>query len=343
MTTNRSEFREYMDAQQQLPPDCTLGFIAWFSVEEAPYDGAAMAKDFDRLGLNTAYLPRPVRPDNAFEKASKTIEGEKYTVHDGKGAPLTAEILIREVSRDAQIVRQLIREVKDSAGRRLLYQPVGELVFYKPAARAGKVDPTSARVRATLVADPAVVSASERPLLEQYVQKFDDAYRRFRDFHDSQKVRGILRSYLLYLNAVQMKPGVYFVHSSRRDELERLQEFANNLQEFNGDHTASMMLLPLADLPHLRTEVVNVFQREAEKDLATVVAEIAKIRSTRQKVSAEAWMKIKAEYDRVLKKATEYSRTLQISQDRTAGAAELALDQLMELQRQIVTSGLAAS
>lgn len=342
MTANRSEFREYMDAQQQLPPDCTLGFIAWFSVEEAPYDGAAMTKDFDRLNLNTALLPKPLRPDNAFEKASMAIDGQKYSVSDGK-ANHTAEILIREVTRDTQIVRQLIREVKDSAGRRLLYQPVGELVFYKPQTKGGKVDPASARVRATLVGDPTVVSASERPLLEAYIQKFDDAYRRYRDFHDSQKVRGILRNYLLYLNAVQMKPGVYFVHSSRRDELERLQEFANNLQEFNGDHTASMMLLPLADLPHLRTEVVNVFQREAEKDLATVVAEIAKIRSTRQKISAEAWMKIRAEYDRVMKKATEYSRTLQISQDRTAGAAELALDQLMELQRAIVNSGLAAS
>lgn len=33
-----------------------------------------------------------------------------------------------------------------------------------------------------------------------------------------------------------------------------------------------------------------------------------------------------------MRKASEYSRTLQIGQDRTAGAAELAVDALMALQ-----------
>jgi hypothetical protein len=313
--------RAYIEANGNLPPDCVLGYIAWFSVNDAAYDAERLIKDFDRLQLNSTMLPAPLRADDAFEKASKEIDKFKYAIVGGS----TAEILIREVSRDARTIqRHMIREVKDSAGKRLLYEKVGELTFYRGRVVGGVVDQSSTRARATL--DPAL-SPSERDILTPVVSQFTEAYHRYRDFHDGQKVRGILRNYLVYLNAVQMKPSVYFVHSSRADELERLKAFADGLG------TASLMLLPQADLPRLRQDVIDAFQEEAEKDLQQVVVDIQKLRSSRSgDIRPTAFAKIKEDYDRVMRKASEYSRTLQIGQDRTAGAAELAVDALMALQ-----------
>jgi hypothetical protein len=313
-----TSLRAFMDSQGQLPAECTLGYITWFGVEDAPYDAAHLIAEFDRLGLNKALLPPPLRPDDAFEKASKEIDKFKYDVIGGS----TATIMIREVSRDSrQIVRQLTREIKNSSNKVLDYAKVGELVFYKAQARNGVVDMSTARYRATLNSN---LSPSERDVLTGVVSLFDAAYVRYRDFHDGQKIRGILRNYLLHLNGVQMKPSVYFVHAERVAELKRLQEFANGLK------TTSLLLLPQPDLQELREEVVDVFQKESAKELAAVVAEIQKVREG--KVTPAAYLRIREEYDRVMAKATEYSRTLQISQDTTSGAAEVALMQLMQLQ-----------
>ena len=134
----KTDMRAYIEANGHLPPDCVLGYIAWFSVNDAAYDADQLVKDFDRLQLNSALLPAPLRTDDAFEKASKEIDKFKYAVVGDR----TAEILIREVARDTRtITRHMIREVKDSAGRRLLYEKVGELVFYKGATRGGIVRP----------------------------------------------------------------------------------------------------------------------------------------------------------------------------------------------------------
>ena len=317
----KTDMRAYIEANGNLPPDCVLGYIAWFSVNDAAYDAEQLVKDFDQLQLNSSLLPAPLRTDDAFEKASKEIDKFKYAIVGGN----TAEILIREVARDTRtITRHMIREVKDSAGRRLLYEKVGELVFYKGATRGGIVDQSSARCRAAL--DPSL-SPSEHDILTPVVRQFTEAYHRFRDFHDGQKIRGILRNYLVYLNAVQMKPSVYFVHSSRSDELERLKAFADGLG------TASLMLLPQADLPRLRQDVIDAFQEEAVKDLQQVIVDITKLRASRSgDIRYEAFTKIKKDYDRVMRKASEYSRTLQIDQDKTAGAAELAVDAIMAFQ-----------
>lgn len=325
--TKKTEFRTYIDSNGSLPADCVLGNIVWFTVEDANYDAERLVKDFDRLSLNPEMLPHRLNPADAFEKATKKVEGFKYEVVGGN----TAEILIREAGRDAStITRHMIREIKDSRGVRLLYEPVGEFVFYKPVQRGGVVDFTSARVRSSLGSS---LSPSERDVLTPLVATFEAHYSSYRDFHDGQKIRGVLRNYLIYLNSVQLKPSVYFCHRTRSDELERLKEFADGLG------TCSLMLLPQADLPRLRQDIIDAFQVEAEKELTNVIADIAKLRATRSKgIKFEAYQKIKADYDRVMRKASEYSRTLAIGQDKTAGAAELAIESLVALKLDVVTS-----
>lgn len=327
----QTEFRRYIEENEQLPPDCVLGHIAWFTVEDALYDAAELEQRFAAHGLDPGLLPPQINPTDAYEKASKSVSGFRYEVAGGN----TAEIMVREVARTgSQIVRNLTREVKDAKGRNLLYDKVGELVFYKAVTRRGNgpggrtVDPASVRCRASLEPN---LHDSEKVVLDTVVHQFQTAYDRHCRYHDGQKLRAVMRAYLAHLNAVQMKPSVYFVHATRAAELASLRTFAAEYDSL------SLTTLPLADLPSLREDVTDAFQAEAEKELGLVVAEITKLRTERKKISPAAYAKVREQYDQVLIKANEYSRLLHVSQDRTAGAAETASAALLTLQRDFMT------
>ena len=63
-----------------------------------------------------------------------------------------AEVLVHEAARDSEIIhRQISRKVRDAKQREVRYEKVGELVFYKPQTKGGRVVPGSSRVRAQLV------------------------------------------------------------------------------------------------------------------------------------------------------------------------------------------------
>lgn len=327
-----SDFRQYMDDNAALPPDCMLGYIVWYGIEMAPYDATVMEADFMRLGLNPQFLPGRINPADAFEKATMEVHGLKYDLPGG----LTAEILVRELPRTKfSIERKLIREIKDARHRRLSHEEVGEFVFYRPKQVNGVVDYGSERVGSRLSAN---VDLNERGQLVSAVAKFDAAYAQFSKFHDGQRVRKIVRDYLLYLNSILMKSSVYFVHSSRAAELEALQQFINGL---NPGSKTSMALLPLPDIETMRVEVTEAFEREAEKNFVELVTEVQKLRTTRRgPIKKEALAKINARYGEVIAQAGEHARRLQVSQDRTGAAAELALQAIYDLQADVAQAEL---
>lgn len=333
MTATETDFKRYLDENKALPDTCTLGNLVWYSAEDAPtYDVDFIEKEFDRLQLNPALLPQRIKALNAYEKATKSIEGSKYTMPGASGE--IAEILVREVRRtDEVVVRQFTREVRDRSGRKvtLAYDKVAEMVFYRPVNRDGVVVAGSERLRTTILNE--VPDGPEKAILDRLLRQVTDSFVQYRDYYDGAKIRYIMRDYVRYLNGIMLKSGIYFVHSSRTEELKRLQEFVRSLD------TASMTTLPLPDITDMREEIVEAFQIEAEKDLTEVCKQIQKLRDTRKLgVSMSAYLKVKEEYNQVMRKASEYSRTLQVSQARTAGAAETTLDMLMALELDIRTS-----
>lgn len=335
----KSEFRTYIDTFGELPPDVLLGYMTYYSVADGEYDKTQMASEFARLGLSPAFLPADINPADAFEKATKALDNTRYTLNPPSGnQDHYAVILMREAARDkTKIVRKAIREIRDSKNSVLQYDEVAEFIFYKPVTRAGKVDYTSWRVRPTRTAMP--VSAEEDKAFDSLIQTFKDQFDRHLKYHDGQKIRTLLREYLVYLNAILMRPtgGIYFVHNTRSPEVLALQEFCTTL----GVTRTALTLVPLPDLPTLRTEVVDVFQQEAFNDLMNIKATIDKLRAARTgPISPAAYLKIKEDYDAVLTKATEYSRVLDVVQDTTSSAAMVALQAITDLGAE-VAAGLS--
>jgi len=332
----KSEFRKYVDQAQELPDDVVLGNIVWHTVNDGAYSLTDIEKAFDDLGLNPSFVPRPTTEFNAFEKAcTLALRATKpYELARGKvdGQMVTTEVgeimAIRESHKDSeQVIRQVVREVRDHQKKRLRYEVVAELILMRAVADSnGKVRRGSHRLRATVLVDN--LHRNEKAQVESVIDRWEAEFNRLYEFLDGDKVRAVVRNYLGYLNAVMMKDGVYFVHKNREDELLRLQTFVGTTLA-NG---CAISMFPIPELKRLREEVVEAYQDEAVKELNEVVAAISKVRSTRQSITPAALAKLTEQYQNVMRKANEYTRTLRCTQDRTAGAAEVALESLDALR-----------
>lgn len=326
----RSDFKKYIDDNNALPADCLLGNITMSTISDGEFEGAKIASEFARLNLNEKFLPRGINPLDAWEKATKQIALRQYQITVGSKV-YTAKILIRDVRRDAeQVIRHIVREVVDERQNKLLYGEVAQMVFYKAVSRNGVLVPDSHATRETITPE---VTESERTIIEALLDEVRVAYYRYANFYDAQRVRSILRNYLLWLNAVQMKDGVYFVHSTRADELARLSEF------INGWPGSVMLVIPILNIDSMRHQVIDTFQEEASKGFLGLLDEIKHVKATRiNGVTQAAMDKLSAQYKQVMDKAHEYGRVLDVSQDVTAAAAELARDALIDLAAEVITS-----
>ena len=320
--------REYLNGISELPEDILLGRIVMFTVTDEPLLHSDVERWFTELKLNPSYLPAQNRAVDAFKKATTDVDKTEYDLpHDQK-----AILLTRPVTADNEmVVRFIVREKRDSRRRKLGHDKAIEAVFYKGSKIGGVVQKGSERIRLTRVNDALDPSGSEIAEVQKAIDLIQDRYDHYYKYLDGQKVRGMIRNYLKYLNAIEIKGGVYFIHKNRTDELMRLRELVNRCG--GGCH---MDQIPLVDLDNERKIIVEAFQREAEEELDTLVREIAFVRQTRKNVTPEAYAKLKGKYELVMGQAMEYQRTLGLSQSRTSAAAELALDSLVELQRDLL-------
>lgn len=330
----KSEFRKYIDQAQELPSDVVLGNIVWHTVNDGAYPLDVIEKAFDDLGLNPAFVPNPTTEFNAFEKACTNAvrSARAYSLPQEQ----TGEIMaIRESYKDdQQVIRHVVREVRDAKHKRLRYETVAKLILFRAQPGTdGKIIRGSHRLRAEI--DSSVLLRGEKEQIEAVIAKWTEEFDRLYNFIDGDKARAIVRDYLGFLNAVMMKQGVYFVHVNREDELTKLRTFVDTALG-NG---CKVELFPIPELKRLRESVIDAFQDEAVKELNEVVQAINKVRATRATITGPALAKLTDQYQGVMRKANEYTRTLRCTQDRTAGAAEVALESLnalrADMQRQM--------
>lgn len=321
-----TNIHSYLQGLTELPEDILLGRLVMFTISDRDVTRADLVQWFDDLHLNQKFLPPEVRPIDAFKKATSEIDEHSYPMADGtEGILLTRKVT---TTRD-ELQRGIVREIRDSRRRTLSHGVVIDARFYKPKKVTGVTQGGSERIRLTRMNE--ALTPSEIPEIDKVMQEIETRYRHHVSYLDGNKVRAVVRNYLRYLNALELKGGVYFVHTSRTDELKRLQEL---VRRCGGG--CRMDLIPLVDMANERDIIIEAFQKEAEESLLDLVKSIAHVSNTRKEVTPEAYTKLKKEYDTILKQALEYQRTLSLTQTRTGNAAELALDALTELQKKLL-------
>lgn len=308
--------RQYIDDVGELPPEVLLGRMVIYSISDEPVAHDQLEKWFDELGLDKALMPAPIRELDAFKKATSDIDKQTYPLSNER----TGIALCRQVTTTNEVViRQITREIRDGKRKKLFYDNAIEARFYR-APRGGSP-------RISLKINQDNVLAEEIEPLKQLAHQITQNYGRYLNYHDGQKLRGIVRSYLLHLNAIEIRGGTYFIHVSKDAELTALAELVNR---FGG--ACEMNTIPMVDLQSERKYMTRIFEREASESLATITKKARELLS-QPRVTAKAAATIQAEYDDILQKAQEHMVRLQVTQDVTAASAEIthaALQQLMK-------------
>lgn len=313
-----------------LPDDVLLGRIVLFTITDQQITRTQLERWFLAENLNTNLLPADIKPIDAFKKATSEAKN-RYTLPNGQ----EAVVLCRDVASNNEYVRrQITREVKDSKARTLSYSKAIDCTFYRAKyvkLPSGATQAQRGSERVHIKVDPTGLDPTELTEVQKIANEIQARYLTYYDHLDGNRLRAVVRDYMKHLNAIELKGGVYFIHVSHSDELARLQTVVH---KFGGG--CQLHTIPLVDIERERKMVAEAFEREASESLQEIAAECRALRSTRKNITPNAYAKIKERYDDVVKKAGEHMVTLQVSQDLTGAAAEVALDALLELQEELL-------
>lgn len=321
---------DILNENGDLDDSVLLGRIVLFTITDQPITRAVLESRFLALGLNTNMLPPEIKPIDAFKKATSEAK-DKYPLPGGR----EAIVLCREVTANTEYVRrQITREVKDSKARQLSYSKAIDCTFYRARVASTNGGPQRAvkgSERVQIKIDPTNLDPVELTAVQQIAKNIEDRYKQYYDYLDGNRIRATVRDYLKHLNAIEIKGGVYFVHVSHSDELQRLQTLVDGL-----GGGCMMHSIPLVDIERERKMVALAFEREASQSLQEIANEVRSLQATRKSISPAAYAKIKERYDDVIEKANEHMTTLQVSHDITGAAAEVALQALLDLQEEML-------
>ena len=324
---NRSTLHEYLTEAGELPKDVLLGRIVLFTVADGRTRFADLAQWFDDLDLNKAMMPVENKPVDAFRKATSDLTGESYPL-DGD---LRAHLMCRDVTtNDNYVRRQITREIQDAKKKNLDYDEAITCTFYR-APRADKAGKRRRGERLHIQVRHDNLAPMEHEHIEKCAKAIENAFLDYYEYLDGNKVRATVRRYLKHLNAIEIKGGVYFVHISRDNELQRLAEFVTRL-----GGGCYMQTIPMVDLKKEREFIAEAFEREASQSLQEITKEAKALLETRKTITPAMYQKMRERFDAVLANANEHMATLEVSQDVTAASAEVALQALSALREEML-------
>lgn len=212
-----------LNAQGDLPDEVLLGRMVLFTITDEPTPRAQLEQWFREIGLDERLLPPEIKPIDAFKKATSDAKN-KYDLSGGR----TAIVLCRDVASTPDYVkRQITREVKDARARQLSYSKAIDCTFYRaktvpnPNGAGTVTDKGSERVHIRI--DPTDLDPEELLEVQQIGREIESRYMQYYMNLDGNRLRAVIRDYLKFLNAIELKGGVYFVHVSRSAELLKLQ------------------------------------------------------------------------------------------------------------------------
>lgn len=314
-----SDLREYITELNDLPKEILLGRIVVFTIYDHPIRLSEVTASFSRLGLNPAYLPKPNKRHDAFKKATKELDRVQYDMTSGR----TGNLLCREVSStNDYIVRQITREIRDKANRKLTYTEAIHVRYMR------------GNENLIHVVREENLEAEEVAAIKGFARRIKDRYDYHADFLDNMKIRAMVRDYLKHLNCVEIKPGVYYVNCSKDDELHRLAELVNDLG--GGCH---MNMIPIVNIERERRYITRMFEREAADQLSGIKKEIEGVLRDRKSISPSLYAKMEAKYAEVMARAEEHQITLDIHQSLTLASEKAASDALNKLKLRLIQGG----
>lgn len=182
-----------------------FGRLCWYTVHDREISINELKEHYNIVGLPAEFLPKPVRPIDAFRRATTELEATRIPC----GNNYFLNILVREVKTDFKVViRHIVKELLDSKNVRLQYSVTGEIVFERETNKIC----TRAFTDDTIIKDLLI--------------KAEELYNKYKESYDGSHIRRLVRDILYRLNPVIVRPsgGVYFVPEKHAETLLKLKK-----------------------------------------------------------------------------------------------------------------------
>lgn len=335
-------FHEYTES---LDADGTplLGHLVLYSVYEGEVRPVDLERWFTELGLDPRHLPKPLRRVDAFEKVTgrdgvhltyRIDEPSADSSTAGDPAPTanhrperTAVLMPRHVKRDGgEIVRHIVREVRDAKNNRLDYDPrIAVCTFKRDHSQGSDEGAGELHIELNL---PAIVSLpqNEQDHVRKMLADIEEQYRRRCHYLSADRLRKVIRDYIDDLHAVcvRSKGGVYFVHRQYSGVVDALRTLVSR---FGG--RSRMWPIPLPDHHEMREEVVAEITTKQRDDLNKLALDIAQ--AQRSGADQSTIEHLHQRFQDLNAEAAQQAQLLNTSLDDTDAALQLVKTQLVHL------------
>ncbi len=336
LRTGDAVFDSYAESLSSDAP--LLGHLVLYSIFEGRVTRDDLVTWFRELDLDEDLLPPPLRQADVFERVTgpdgvrvtyplddptATGPASRTSRRRRKELEPTATLMVRHVRRDGeQIVRHVVREVRDEKRTKLKYDPnLAVCTFHRDhsegsAEGAGglTVEPNNAAI--------AKLPEAEQTTVREMLAAIERRYQHRCTYLTSDRLRSIIRQYVEHLSAIRVRPtgGVYFVHRQHAAALSGLRDLVGR---FGSD--SSFVRVPIPDQDEMREMVIKAFTTSAKDDLDRLAEDIAA--AQRAKRFDEA-AKLYERFTAVQEATNKHSALLSTSLDDTRAALELVKMQL---------------
>lgn len=283
--------------QLALPTDRSilLGRLMWYAVTtDTLIDHKTIVQELHRVGLTSAIPPYP-KDHNVFRRITTTVQRRKEpTTTEG----VFENWLVRDVATRGEmtIVRRVVVETVDKAGRRLDYRQVADIMFDR-----GTSTLTYAWING--------FDDTTDPVAGQMISEVTKQYKTWRGKLNHYAIREWIRKTIIDMGAIAVRPsgGVYFLREDHADNVEALESFVAALPGSNECHS-----LPLVDDKKQRQMLHRALEAETSDAIDGLITEIRTIRKD-GKVTPKRFAEILGESKRLRSKTAEYAKLLETS------------------------------
>lgn len=295
-------------AVKQTESVATLGHLTWYTISECQIPREQLKANLQKSGLGESYMPGEIRPADAFRRA--TSDCEKRRIPDPHKKKVFQNYLVREVNSDSdEIVRKVVKETVDSAGKRLSYNNSEATIRLEKGM--GNIE--------SQVESPDEVVAS-------IVAEIKDLFNDYKTHHNSRAIRGIVGKIIKTMNPTTVRPsgGVYFIPQKHEETLTRLVGFIKSL----GGQSEGFML-PIIDEESSR----DMIRQKIHDDISNTAETLARgIKRVKEKKASKTHINLALEEGkRVLSSHKEMKQTLESELEEMTDKVSLLRKQMLTL------------
>jgi hypothetical protein len=235
-----------------------LGYLIWYSIKESRIKIEDMRNLFAQIKIPTDFLPEEPSRINAFKRATTELS-EEVEVDLGQG--MTAVYMIRLTAKsDDEIVKSLIKEVRDASNKKLSYEEIGKVHFDKDTEDVRYYD----------------LKPDSQPIITQIKQ----IYETYCIYLTGKQIRVMIHEIIKSMSPTLVRPSgaVYFIPYVHAEMVQKMEVLSKELSAYGiTDYESDFESIPLIDANKTRALVEVRFEEQNTRDVDRTLVELSKL------------------------------------------------------------------